>query len=72
MFQSALEVARDLGLRTPQLQAATRLTRLRRAAGKPTETDDLRAVYGTFADGLDTRDLAEARAALDEADARVG
>jgi predicted ATPase len=72
MFQSALVVARDLGLRTPQLQAATRLTRLRRAAGKPAETDDLRAVYGTFAEGLDTRDLAEARAVLDEADARVG
>ncbi|HSE82120.1 MAG TPA: adenylate/guanylate cyclase domain-containing protein [Gaiellaceae bacterium] len=72
LFQSALEVARDLTLRTPQLQAATRLTRLRRAAGKPAEIGDLRAVYETFADGLDTRDLAEARAVLAEADAPVG
>jgi predicted ATPase len=72
LFQSALEAARDLSLRTPQLQAATRLIRLRRAAGKEPETDVLRAVYLTFTDGFDTRDLAEARAVLDEADARVG
>jgi predicted ATPase len=72
LFQSALEVARDLGLRTPHLQAATRLTRLRRAAGKPAETDLLRDVYRTFTEGLDTRDLAEARAVLDEAEAHVG
>jgi predicted ATPase len=72
LFQSALEVARDSSLRTPQLQAATRLTRLRRAAGKHVETDMLRAVYRTFTEGFDTRDLAEARAVLDEADARVG
>jgi tetratricopeptide (TPR) repeat protein len=72
LFQSALEVSRDLSLRTPQMQAVTRLTRLRRAAGKPAETDDLRAVYGTFAEGFDTRDLAEARAVLAEADAPVG
>ena len=72
LFQSALEVARDLGLRTPQLQAAMRLARVRGAAGKQAETDLLRAVYGTFADGPDTRDLAEARAVLAEADAPVG
>jgi hypothetical protein len=61
-----------LGVRTPQLQAATRLTRLRRAAGKREETDSLRAIYQTFTEGFDTVDLAEARAILDEADARVG
>jgi predicted ATPase len=72
LFQSAFEVGRILGLRTPQLRAETRLTRLRRAAGKEAEIDRLRAVYGTFAEGFDTRDLAEARAVLDEADARVG
>jgi enoyl-CoA hydratase/carnithine racemase len=71
LFQRALEVARELGLRTPQLQAATRLTRLRRA-GKQAETDMLRAIYRTFAEGFDTTDLAEARTVLDEADARVG
>jgi predicted ATPase/class 3 adenylate cyclase len=72
VFQSALEAARDLSLRTPQLQAATRLTRLRWAAGKPPETDMLRTLLRTFAEGFDTKDLAEARAVLDEADARVG
>ena len=72
LFRTAFEVAGSLGLRTPQLQAATRLTRLQRAAGKEPETDVLRAVYLTFSDGFDTRDLAEARAVLDEEDARVG
>jgi predicted ATPase/class 3 adenylate cyclase len=72
LFQSGLEVARELGLRTPQLQAATRLTRLRRAAGKEAGTDVLRAIYRTFGDGFETRDLGEARAVLDEAGTRVG
>jgi predicted ATPase/class 3 adenylate cyclase len=72
LFQSALEVARDMGIRTPQLQAATRLTRLRRAAGTQAETDMLRAIHQTFTEGFDTADLADARAVLDEADARVG
>jgi predicted ATPase/class 3 adenylate cyclase len=72
LFRNGLEVARDLGLRTPQLQAATRLTRLRRAAGKQAEINMLRAIYETFTEGFDTTDLAEARAVLDEADARVG
>ena len=72
LFQSALEVGRDLSLRTPQLKAATRLTRLRRAAGREAETDVLDAIYRTFAEGFDTVDLAEARTVLDEADTRVG
>ena len=72
LFQSALEVARDLGVRTPQLQAATRLTRLRRTAGREADPDVLRAIYCTFSKGFDTTDLAEARAVLDEAGARVG
>ncbi|MGH3052898.1 MAG: hypothetical protein ACRDM8_08065, partial [Gaiellaceae bacterium] len=72
-FRSALEVAGALGLRLPQLRAATRLTRLRRAAGRrPDGTDALREVYETFIEGFETRDLAEARAVLDEVNARVG
>jgi predicted ATPase/class 3 adenylate cyclase len=71
-FETALEVARDSGLRTPQLRAATRLTRLRRAGRKQAETDMLRAIYQTFTEGFDTTDLVEARAVLDVADARVG
>ena len=72
LFQSALDVARTLGARTPQLQAATRLALLRQGAGRPADTDVLRGIYETFTEGLDTAHLAEARAVLDEADARVG
>jgi predicted ATPase/class 3 adenylate cyclase len=71
-FRSAFDVAQALGLRMPQLRAATRLTRLRRAAGKrPDGTETLRDVYQTFSEGFDTSDLVEARAALDEVGARV-
>jgi predicted ATPase len=67
LFQAALDAARTLDARTPLLQAATRLTRLR-----PAGTGVLRDVYETFTEGLDAAPLVEARAALDEADARVG
>ena len=71
-FQSVFEVAGDLGVRMPQLRAATRLTRLWRAAGKrPDGTDELRSVYGTFTEGLDKLDLLEARGVLDDVDAPV-
>jgi predicted ATPase/class 3 adenylate cyclase len=65
-FRSAYDVAESLGLRMPQLRAATRLTRLGRVG-----TDVLRSVYGTFSQGLEMLDLVEARALLAEADARV-
>jgi predicted ATPase len=72
LFQSVFNVAANLGVRTPQLRAATRLTRLWRAAGKrPDGTDELRSVYETFTEGFDTLDLLEARAVLDDVDARV-
>jgi len=72
LFQSAFDVATNVGLRMPQLRAATRLTRLRLAAGKrPDGGDMLRDVYATLTEGFDARDLAEARAVLDEVDARV-
>jgi hypothetical protein len=51
----------------PQLRAATRLARLERDW-----TQTLRDVYETFTEGLGTRDLLDARAVLDELDARVG
>jgi predicted ATPase/class 3 adenylate cyclase len=72
LFQSVFDVSGNLGVRMPQLRAATRLTRLWRAAGKrPQGTDLLRGVYQTFTEGFDTPDLVEARAVLDEVDARV-
>jgi predicted ATPase len=71
-FQSVFDVAGDLGVRMPQLRAATSLIRLWRAVGKRLdETDMLRRVYETFTEGFDTRDLVEARAVLDEVDARA-
>jgi predicted ATPase/class 3 adenylate cyclase len=71
-FRSAFDVARALGLRLPQLRAATRLTRLWRAAGKrPDGSDALRDVFETFTEGFETPDLLEARAVLDEVETRV-
>jgi hypothetical protein len=71
LFQSVFDAAGDLGVRMPQLRAATRLTRLRRAAGKrPDGTDLLRGVYETFTEGFDAPDLVDARAVL-EVHARV-
>ena len=55
----------------PQLQAATRLARLRQGGGT-SDTDALRQVYESFTEGLDTPHLAEARAVLEAAGARVG
>jgi predicted ATPase/class 3 adenylate cyclase len=72
LYQSASDVAEDFGVRMPQLRAATRLTRLWQAAGeRPQRTDLLRGIYQTFAEGFDTLDLVEARAVLDDVDARV-
>ena len=67
-FRRAFAGAEALGLRTPQLRAATRLTR-------PSSAEDielLRAVYSTFTEGFDAPDLVDARAVLEEADAPVG
>jgi predicted ATPase/class 3 adenylate cyclase len=71
-FRSAFDVAEGLALRMPQLRAATRLTRLRRAARKrPDGAETLRGIYQTFTQGFDLPDLVEARTVLDEVDARV-
>jgi predicted ATPase/class 3 adenylate cyclase len=67
-FRRAFDAASAIGLRMPQLRAATRLSRLRRTEG----IELLRGVYDTFTEGLETPDLVDARAALDEVDARVG
>jgi predicted ATPase/class 3 adenylate cyclase len=66
-FKNAFDVAKSLGLRMPQLRAATKLSRTRSEA-----TTRLRGVYATFTEGFETPDLVEARAVLEETDARVG
>jgi hypothetical protein len=66
-FQQAFDVGGTAGARMTQLRAATRLTRLRRASGtRPDGSELLRAVYETFTEGWDTKNLVEARAVLDE------
>jgi predicted ATPase/class 3 adenylate cyclase len=72
-FQEAFDVGGEVGARMTQLRAATRLARLSRDAGKRADgADMLRAVYETFTEGFETRDLLEARTLLDEVhDARV-
>jgi tetratricopeptide (TPR) repeat protein len=64
----AFETAGRLGLRMPQLRAATRLARVRPADA----VGPLRGVYETFPEVLDDVDLVEARAALAELDVPVG
>jgi predicted ATPase/class 3 adenylate cyclase len=71
-LRSAFDVAAQLSLRMPQLQAATALTRLQRDAGRPPDAADLlRGVYETFTEGFDVPDLVEARTVLDELDVSV-
>jgi predicted ATPase/class 3 adenylate cyclase len=72
LFDTVIRVTGKPGLRIPQLRAATRLTRVRRAKGtQPDGSDTLRDVYDTFTEGFDMPDLVDARGELDEVDARV-
>ena len=48
----------------PQLRAAVRLCRIANDAERSGRIETLRAVYATFAEGLDTPDLLEAVALL--------
>ncbi len=66
-FRAAIELARKIGTKPPELRAATSLAGLWAAQGKRDEARALLApIYAWFTDGLDTRDLIEAKAALDE------
>ena len=66
-FERALVVARKQQAKSWELRAAMSMARLWRDQGKRDEARDLLApVYGWFTEGLDTLDLKEARALLDE------
>ncbi len=66
-FQHALSVARAQQAKCWELRTAVSLAQLRRDQGKRDEARDvLTPVYARFAEGLDTRDLKEAKALLDE------
>jgi predicted ATPase len=65
-FLRALEVARSQQAKSWELRAAMSLARLWRDQGKRVEARHLLAsVYGWFTEGLDTRDLKEAKTLLD-------
>lgn len=66
-LEKALDVARRQGARSLELRAAVSLARLRNHQGRGAEGHGLlAAVYETFTEGLDTPDLREARAVLEE------
>ena len=66
-FAEALEIARAVGARSYELQAALGLARLWSEEGRMNQARDLLApVYGWFTEGFDTRDLQDAKALLDD------
>ena len=66
-FRDAIERAREIGSKPPELRAATSLARLWADEGKRDEARSFLApIYAWFSDGFDTRDLIEAKAMLDE------
>jgi predicted ATPase len=72
-FERALEIARAQRTRSWELRAATSLARLWRDQGQRAEARDLLApVCGWFTEGLETRDLLEAKALLEELALRRG
>ena len=65
-FRKALGVARDQGARAFELRTATSLGRLLAGEGREAEAlAPLAAVYQTYTEGFETRDLQEARELLD-------
>jgi class 3 adenylate cyclase/tetratricopeptide (TPR) repeat protein len=66
-FERALAVARQQEAKSWELRAAMSVARLWRSQGKSQQARELLApVYGWFTEGLDTRDLREAKALLEE------
>jgi len=67
LYCNALRIAREQEAKLWELRAAASLARLRRDQGRQAEARDLLApVYGWFTEGLDTQDLKEAKALLDQ------
>src|SRR5262245_21669946 len=67
VFEHALGLARERGARLLELRAATDLARLLVERGQPAEAQHaLAPAYASFTEGFAAKDLAEAKAALDE------
>jgi class 3 adenylate cyclase/tetratricopeptide (TPR) repeat protein len=72
-LHQAIEVSREQGARSLELRVAMRLARLWSAQGRHVNAHDLLApIYGWFSEGLDTPDLKDARALLDELKPGIG
>jgi predicted ATPase len=66
-FRDVLALARAQGAKSLELRAATSLGRLLAAQGRREEaTLAVEGIFGWFTEGLDTRDLRNARALLDQ------
>jgi len=66
-YNQALKIAREQKAKSWELRAVMSLVRLYKEQGKQREARGLLAeVYGSFSEGLDTADLREAKALLDE------
>ena len=66
-FKRAVTRARDEGTKSLELRAALSLARLYCNRGSDEEAHDLLApVYACFIEGLDTRDLVEAKEVVDQ------
>jgi predicted ATPase len=66
-FRTAIEIARRQSARSAELRATTSLARLLDEQGKRGEARAMLAdIYNWFTEGLDTADLKDARALLDE------
>ena len=64
-FQAAIETAAAQGAKLPELRASVARARLQAARGRRQQARDILApIYGWFSEGLETRDLAEARTLL--------
>jgi adenylate cyclase len=63
-FQRAIETARAQGARSLELRSAIALARLWRDQDRTAAVDLLAPIYGWFAEGFDTPDLAEAKSLL--------
>jgi adenylate cyclase len=64
-YRLALQRARELDARTPELRAATRLCRVHPGDTHDAARRTLADVYATFTEGFTSRDLIEARELLD-------
>jgi predicted ATPase len=66
-FRKSIEVARQQEAKSFELRAVTSLSRLWKRQGKEAEARQILAeIYGWFSEGLDTKDLKDAKALLEQ------